>query len=683
MNHLRSYYFTCLIICGLALQVTFAQSDQKVTLESTIAFNRKDKAHVDALNRLTIIEKNTNPSKAFKYAQQAEKIAKSLNYQLGLATAKINMGDMQISFKRYFRAAKYHEEAFSLLKNLLDNNQIPKQKMLDFINKSLVPATRILDGMLKPSRRERRAIRRYKNINGLAAPFIAEVNASAKMELEKKNEELKKKEDDLKKKDETILDKESELKDKNKALRTTNYQKLLLARQKLLLSLEKDSLSTQTDTLARSLRVKELREMALQDSLMLQDLEKKNLQLEKAKTEAKQKQQAAELKQKKTIIQFATGAGIIVLILLALVIRSYYKQRKAARLLTLQKKYLADKNEKITKQKEAITEKHQEIITQQEQLQQKHQEITKQKEELALKNDAITKSNREILAQKDELAEMNEEINQRNEEVRMQMELIETQNETIKQEQQIADALLLNILPEQVANELKENGRAKIRHHDMVSVLFTDFKGFTRLAEIIEPQGLVQELEKCFTLFDEIMEKHNLEKIKTIGDAYMAVGGLPMPNTTNFVDIVLAALEMQRTMDQLKIEKEAKGEPFWETRLGINTGKLIAGVIGKKKFAYDVWGDTVNTASRMESSGEVGRVNISGVTYELVKDFFICEYRGKIMAKNKGAIDMYFVNAIKPELSLDGEGIEPNQEFKMMLETKSKEVAEQLQAVNA
>jgi len=682
MNYLRSYYFTCLIICGIALQATFAQSEDKAVLEATVALNKKDKAQVDALNRLTILAKSTNLNKAYKYAQQAEKIAKSIKYELGLATAKINMGDMQISFKRHSRASRYHLEGFTLLKKLLDNQQISRQQMQAFFNNSLDPATRAINALSKP---RRKTVRRYESINGMFAPLRADMSATAKAELEKKKEELKKKEDDIKKKDETIQDKESELENKDKALKKTNYQKLLLAKQKLLLSLEKDSLSTQTDTLARSLKLKELIEESLKDSLFLQDLEKKSIEQEKALEQAKRKQLAAENKQKQSIIQFAIGSGIIVLILLGLVIRSYLKQRKAARLLTLQKKYLADKNEKITKQKEAITEKHQEIITQQEQLKQKHQEITKQKEELALKNDAITKSNKEILAQKDELAEMNEEINQRNEEVRMQMELIEAQNETIKQEQQIADALLLNILPEQVANELKENGRAKIRHHDMVSVLFTDFKGFTRLAEIIEPQGLVQELEKCFTLFDEIMEKHNLEKIKTIGDAYMAVGGLPMPNTTNFVDIVLAALEMQRTMDQLKIEKEAKGEPFWETRLGINTGKLIAGVIGKKKFAYDVWGDTVNTASRMESSGEVGRVNISGVTYELVKDFFVCEYRGKIMAKNKGAIDMYFVNAIKPELSLDHEGIEPNDMFKEMLAIKSKEVAKKLQAqaVNA
>lgn len=194
-------------------------------------------------------------------------------------------------------------------------------------------------------------------------------------------------------------------------------------------------------------------------------------------------------------------------------------------------------------------------------------------------------------------------------------------------------------------------------------MLFTDFKGFTSIAEKISPVELVRELESCFLRFDEIIEKYNIEKIKTIGDAYMAAGGIPSANHTNPLDVVLAGLEMQYFMNNLKATKAAAGEPYWELRLGINTGKLIAGVIGKKKFAYDVWGDTVNTASRMESSGEVGKVNISGKTYSLIKDFFECEHRGKISAKGKGEIDMYFVHRIKPELSEDVHGLEPNQQF--------------------
>ncbi|HNI27236.1 MAG TPA: adenylate/guanylate cyclase domain-containing protein, partial [Leptospiraceae bacterium] len=154
-----------------------------------------------------------------------------------------------------------------------------------------------------------------------------------------------------------------------------------------------------------------------------------------------------------------------------------------------------------------------------------------------------------------------------------------------------------------------------------------------------------------------------LEKIKTIGDAFMCAGGIPMENRTNPVESVLAALEICKYMNDLKAEKEKKGLPYWEIRIGLHTGPIVAGVVGKKKFAYDIWGDTVNTASRMESSGEPGKVNISVDTYNLVKDFFECEYRGKIPAKNKGTIEMYFVHGIKKELSLRKKGLVPNKTF--------------------
>ncbi|WP_299457379.1 adenylate/guanylate cyclase domain-containing protein [uncultured Microscilla sp.] len=646
MDNLRTYLL-CLMICGLLPQVSLGQSNDVVVLKATVAQNKKDKAQVDALNKLAVIESGRKPKQAFDYAQKAEKIANAINYKWGYAMANQTMGDLQVRNNRFLRAVRYHEEAFNTMEALLKAQKISQQKLVHFISKSLLPAYRLLKSKKSPVRRERRAIRRYQKLYGQAGPYHSEHAKIVKEELRKKKEELRKKEEAIRAKDKTISDKDraistknSELEGKASALKRTKYQKYLLSQQKLILSLEKDSLSSQTDTLTRNLRIKEMKEKALMDSLILQDLEKKGLALKAAQHKAEQEKLMAENKQKKLIINFAIGGAIVVIFSMIFIIRSYLAQKKANKLLALQKEALAERTDKIVKQKEALSKK-----------------------------------NEEITKQKDELATMNEEVQQRNEEINTQMELIETQNETIKQEQQISDALLLNILPEEVANELKEHGKAKIRHHEMVSVLFTDFKGFTKLAETMPPQELVQELEKCFTLFDEIMEKHNLEKIKTIGDAYMAVGGLPVPNTTNFVDIVLAGLEIQRSMDELKAEKEANGEPFWETRLGINTGKLIAGVIGKNKFAYDVWGDTVNTASRMESSGEIGRVNISGVTYELVKDFFECEYRGKIMAKNKGAIDMYFVNSIKAELSISGEGVEPNERFKAMLEEKSKEVA--------
>jgi class 3 adenylate cyclase len=141
-----------------------------------------------------------------------------------------------------------------------------------------------------------------------------------------------------------------------------------------------------------------------------------------------------------------------------------------------------------------------------------------------------------------------------------------------------------------------------------------------------------------------------LEKLKTIGDSYMCAGGLPKITKTHPIDAILAALEIKAFMDQMKSIKESLGVPFWELRIGIHTGSLVAGVVGEKKFAYDVWGDTVNTASRMESSGSPGQINISKTTYDLIKDFFDCEVRGKIPAKNKGEIEMYFVKGIKREL---------------------------------
>jgi len=213
----------------------------------------------------------------------------------------------------------------------------------------------------------------------------------------------------------------------------------------------------------------------------------------------------------------------------------------------------------------------------------------------------------------------------------------------IEEEKDRSEKLLLNILPLETAQELKEKGSATPKHYGKVSVLFTDFKGFTKIAEKLTAQQLIEELNYCFFEFDKIIDKHNLEKIKTIGDAYMCAGGIPAANETNPVDIVRAGLEIKAFMEKLKTDREKEGKDYWELRIGIHTGEVVAGVVGKNKFAYDIWGDAVNTASRMESSGIPGQVNISGTTYELIKDRFICTHRGKILAKNKGEIDMYIV----------------------------------------
>lgn len=177
------------------------------------------------------------------------------------------------------------------------------------------------------------------------------------------------------------------------------------------------------------------------------------------------------------------------------------------------------------------------------------------------------------------------------------------------------------------------------------------------------PQELVDELDYCFSYFDQVIETYNLEKLKTIGDSYMCVGGIPTSNSTHAIDAVLAALQIQAFMRWRKLEKIQTNRPYWEIRIGIHTGPLVAGVIGQKKFAYDVWGDTVNTASRMESCSVPGQINISKSTFESIKYFFECEYRGKVTAKNKGNIDMYIVAGLKKNLSLDPMGLLPNDEF--------------------
>jgi adenylate cyclase len=233
----------------------------------------------------------------------------------------------------------------------------------------------------------------------------------------------------------------------------------------------------------------------------------------------------------------------------------------------------------------------------------------------------------------------------------------------LNQERRKSDRLLLNVLPEAVAQELKANERVTPRDYEDATVLFTDFVGFTRIAERLTPHEVIAELDECFGHFDRIARRRGLEKIKTIGDAYMAAGGLPTPNRTHAVDCVLAALDIQKLMAEMMGRNAAAGRPRWQVRVGVNTGGLVAGVVGREKFAYDVWGDTVNTASRLESSGEADRVNISEATYERVRDFFVCEPRGRVKAKNKGEISMYFVRGLRPELSRGGDGLTPNGRF--------------------
>lgn len=240
-------------------------------------------------------------------------------------------------------------------------------------------------------------------------------------------------------------------------------------------------------------------------------------------------------------------------------------------------------------------------------------------------------------------------------------QLIAERTEELQHEKQKSDSLLANMLPKGTAEEIMSKGKADKRKYNFVTVLFSDIQGFTRIAEEMNPESLIDELDRFFFHFDSVAEKYRIEKIKTIGDAYMCAGGIPERNRTNPVEVVLAALEMQKYMQGMKNDPSRPAARFWDIRIGIHTGTVVAGVVGHKKITYDIWGDTVNTASRMESSGEAGKINISGTTYEFVKEYFTCDYRGRMPVKYKGDLDMYFVTGIRPDLrEPDGS---PNRKF--------------------
>ncbi len=244
----------------------------------------------------------------------------------------------------------------------------------------------------------------------------------------------------------------------------------------------------------------------------------------------------------------------------------------------------------------------------------------------------------------------------------------ELSRQLAEEERARSDRLLLNVLPHAVAEELKQNGAVQPRLYDSVTTMFTDFKGFTSVAERMSPEELVRQLDGMFLQFDQVVERHGIEKLKTIGDAYMCAAGLPEPNATHVIDVCRAALEILAFMNQAAELHTQIGEDFWRLRIGIHTGPVMAGVIGKNKFAYDVWGDTVNVASRMESGGEAGRINVSQSVYEVARHFFVMEHRGQLAVKNRGELDMYFLCRIRPELSGDEEGFTPGEAFQELYE---------------
>ncbi|MDX1957116.1 MAG: adenylate/guanylate cyclase domain-containing protein [Leptospiraceae bacterium] len=240
-----------------------------------------------------------------------------------------------------------------------------------------------------------------------------------------------------------------------------------------------------------------------------------------------------------------------------------------------------------------------------------------------------------------------------------------------------SDRLLETVLPKKTAAELKHNGFVIPRFYESVSVLFTDFVGYTESSALMKPEKLVKELDGCFTQFDEIVIRHGLEKLKTIGDSYMCAGGLPKQNESHAIDACLAAITIRSFIQQLRSLRYEQNEDFWSIRIGIHSGPVTAGVIGTHKFSYDIWGDTVNTASRMESHSQPDQINVSYSTYSLTQDLFEFENRGQIFVKSKGPMQMNYLKRIKSKYSVDENGFIPNGKFEAlraglsMTETKS------------
>ncbi|WP_306643440.1 adenylate/guanylate cyclase domain-containing protein [Sanyastnella coralliicola] len=253
-------------------------------------------------------------------------------------------------------------------------------------------------------------------------------------------------------------------------------------------------------------------------------------------------------------------------------------------------------------------------------------------------------------------------------------EKVATRTMQVNHERKKAENLLLNILPKRTADELKENGKAQTQTYENVSVLFSDFAGFTSRTQTMDPNELVMILDSYFQAWDEGLGDLKIEKIKTIGDAYMCAAGLPAKSDTHAMRVCAFALYMLDKAQEINTERSKSGKEPWDLRIGINSGQVIAGVVGKKKFAYDIWGDTVNTASRMESESEAGRINITAHTYELIQEYFQCEYRGKIEVKGKGKLDMYWLIGFKEEFADADHSMRPNPGFLSLLHQEHRSV---------
>lgn len=286
----------------------------------------------------------------------------------------------------------------------------------------------------------------------------------------------------------------------------------------------------------------------------------------------------------------------------------------------------------------------------------------------------IAVSRREQIRLELKIRDRTKEIQDQNRKIERQRKKLEEERNKVMAQQKLlqiekdkTEKLLRNVIPESTAEELKKSGKARARGYKTVSVLFTDFVGFTKISDRMKPSELVKKLDVYFTKFDEIIVNNNLEKIKTIGDAYMCAGGVPVRNNTNPIDTCLAALQIQDYILNRKNDAIANGDEYWELRLGINTGEVTAGVIGSERLAFDIWGTTVNQAQRMEMLGKPGKVTITGATFSFIEPYFECVFLGKAQTKSSGMVEMYVVESIKPELSINGEGLYPNDRFNQIV----------------
>ena len=254
-----------------------------------------------------------------------------------------------------------------------------------------------------------------------------------------------------------------------------------------------------------------------------------------------------------------------------------------------------------------------------------------------------------VLWQNEKLAEMHDRLQEASRQVEASL--------------QRTREILYRVFPREVADELAEHGRTEPRHFDAVTVLFSDFVGFTRVAETMQPRDLVDDLEEYFRRFDAVAADCRVEKLKTIGDAYMAAGGVPRPSPTHAMDTALLALGLRGCVADIARARGDRGLPSFAIRIGLHTGPLVAGVIGEQRFTYDLWGDTVNTASRMEAASEAGRINVSETTWRLLEPWFVGTPRGSIEVKNRAPVEMFFLERLRPEYSADADGTTANERF--------------------